>query len=215
MISTIKEAKKITGGGITKGNSKMPFWSYGISAWDCKTGSKLANKQDTVCSGCYARKGRYLFGNLKKAFKLRSESIKDALWVEAMTYQIKRYCIGKQNYFRWHDTGDLQNLNHFKNIIKIAHKCPDVIFWLPTREIGIISKAHSQGIKPPDNLMVRVSSHMLGQKPFTHLPDWCSTSTVDWDESKNNCPAPDQGGQCGDCRNCWTHKVKNVNYHKH
>ena len=47
MIKTVKEAKRITGGGITKGNTKMPFWSYGISAWDCKVGSVLANKKDT------------------------------------------------------------------------------------------------------------------------------------------------------------------------
>jgi len=40
VIKTLKQAKEITGGGITKGNTKMPFWSYGISAWDCKVGSK-------------------------------------------------------------------------------------------------------------------------------------------------------------------------------
>ena len=29
------------------------------------------------------------------------------------------------------------------------------------------------------------------------------------------CPAPSQGGQCGDCRQCWNPEIKNVSYWKH
>jgi hypothetical protein len=29
------------------------------------------------------------------------------------------------------------------------------------------------------------------------------------------CPAPSQGGKCGDCRACWDPKVKVVSYGKH
>ena len=41
MITTLKQAKEITGGGITNKNSKMPEANYDLSAGDCKTGSKL------------------------------------------------------------------------------------------------------------------------------------------------------------------------------
>jgi hypothetical protein len=214
-IKTLKEAKEITGGGITKGNTKMPFWSYGISAWDCKVGSKLAKVKGSVCSNCYARKHRYKFKNLMAAFKKRSNSITSSKWIQAMVFQIKHYCKDNQNYFRFHDTGDVQSLQHFKDIMEIARQTPDVHYWLPTREVEIIKKADKEGLVPPSNLMVRVSSHMVGQKPFSNLPKWCTTSTVDWEKATDNCPAYKQGGQCGDCRNCWDKNVQNVNYPEH
>ena len=199
-IKTLKEAKEITGGGITKGNTKMPFWSYGISAWDCKVGSKLAQVKGSVCANCYARKHRYKFKNLQEAFKKRSRSIVSSQWVEAMVKQIKHYCKGKKNYFRFHDTGDLQSLEHFKDIIEIAKQTPNINYWLPTREISII-KADELNIIPPPNLMVRVSSHMVG----ANLLRTCLNSyflLCRPGRFPNHCPAYKQGGQCGDCR-CW------------
>ena len=38
---TLKQAKILSGGGITKQNKKMPFYNYDLSAWDCKKGSQL------------------------------------------------------------------------------------------------------------------------------------------------------------------------------
>ena len=46
-----QEALKIVG-GLSK-PSKMPGWAYGLPAKECKTGSKLAQQDNTVCSGCY------------------------------------------------------------------------------------------------------------------------------------------------------------------
>ena len=34
------------------------------------------------------------------------------------------------------------------------------------------------------------------------------------DKRYHTCPAPSQGGQCGDCRQCWDPKVKVVSYGK-
>ena len=53
------EALKIVG-GLSK-PSKMPGWAYGLPAAECKTGSKLAKIPGTVCYGCYALKGCYVF----------------------------------------------------------------------------------------------------------------------------------------------------------
>ena len=50
-----QEALKIVG-GLSK-PSKMPGWAYGLPAAECKTGSKLAQQDNTTCSGCYALKG--------------------------------------------------------------------------------------------------------------------------------------------------------------
>ena len=45
-------------GGLSN-TSKMPAYSWGISAKDCKTGSKLALIPGTICNKCYADKGFY------------------------------------------------------------------------------------------------------------------------------------------------------------
>ena len=57
---TLKKAKELSGGGITKQNKKMPFYNYDLSAWDCKKGSQLRNVKNSVCGKCYAMKGNYL-----------------------------------------------------------------------------------------------------------------------------------------------------------
>ena len=54
-----KEAWALVG-GLSK-PSKMPGWSIGIPAKECNTGSKLVNVEGSVCEGCYALKGCYVF----------------------------------------------------------------------------------------------------------------------------------------------------------
>ena len=62
----------------------------------------------------------------------------------------------------------------------------------------------------PDNLIIRMSSHMIDQGPVTFWP-W--TSTVG--SKTRTCPAPDQGNSCGSCRACWNRDIPNIEYGKH
>ena len=61
-----------------------------------------------------------------------------------------------------------------------------------------------------DNLTIRLSSPMVDQGP---IKSWPNTSTVV--TTKATCPAPEQGGQCLDCRRCWNPKIKNISYGQH
>ena len=54
------EALKIIGGSLSK-PSKMPGWSIGLPAKECKTGGKLQAVPGSVCYDCYAMKGCYVF----------------------------------------------------------------------------------------------------------------------------------------------------------
>jgi hypothetical protein len=54
------EALKIIGGSLSK-PSKMPGWSIGLPAKECKTGAKLQAVPGSVCYDCYAMKGCYVF----------------------------------------------------------------------------------------------------------------------------------------------------------
>jgi hypothetical protein len=105
IIMKIKDAVKITHTLSKPG--KMPGPAYSISAKNCITGAKLAKIPGSVCAGCYALKGRYMFKNTKSAHQLRQESLDHPQWVEAMAVQIKSH-----KWFRWHDAGDLQSVQH-------------------------------------------------------------------------------------------------------
>jgi len=200
----IKEAKKITG-SLTR-TSKMPGLSYSLPAWECKTGSKLRKVPGSVCASCYALKGNYTrYKAIKAAQYVRLEALKDQRWIAGMVAQIIR-----QKYFRWHDAGDIQDLDHLKKIFKVCELTPETQHWMPTREASILKQVKPEEV--PENLIIRMSSHMVDQGPVKFWP-W--TSTVTSGQGLASCPAPSQGGQCGSCRQCWDRETPTVSYGKH
>ena len=197
-----KEAWALVG-GLSK-PSKMPGWSIGIPAAECKTGGKLVNVKGSVCEGCYALKGRYRFSNVQQALQRRLAALEDPRWVDAMVVLIK-----DQDWFRWHDSGDIQSLKHLENIFEVCKRTSQTRHWMPTREAQFLKQVDPATI--PSNLIIRMSSHMIDQAPVKFWP-WTSTVTSG---SARTCPAPDQGNQCGSCRACWDRATPNVCYGKH
>ena len=196
-----KEANKITG-GLSK-PSKMPGPAYNLPAVACITGAKLVKVPGSVCAGCYALKGRYRFKNVQDALQRRLQALKHPLWVDAMVTLIKDH-----KWFRWHDSGDIQSPEHLIKIFEVCKRTPETKHWLPTREAQFLKLISPEEV--PDNLTIRMSSHMIDQAPVSFWP-W--TSTVG--SKTRTCPAPDQGNSCGSCRACWDRDVKNVEYGKH
>ncbi len=197
-----KEARKITG-GLSK-PSKMPGPAHNLPAWNCITGQKLVNKPGSVCSGCYAMKNRYRFTNVREAMDRRLQALEDPRWVDAMVTLIK-----DQDWFRWHDSGDIQSMEHLKNIFEVCKQTPNTKHWMPTREAKFLKDIDPATV--PTNLIIRMSSHMIDQGPVTFWP-WTSTVTS---QDGRTCPAPEQGNSCGSCRACWDRSTPNVCYGKH
>jgi len=196
-----KEAKKITG-GLSK-PSKMPGPAYNLPAWACKTGAKLRKVPGSPCYGCYAFKGRYNFSNVQLALKRRLEALESPLWVEAMVTLIKG-----QEFFRWHDSGDIQSEQHLKNIFEVCKLTPETKHWLPTQEREYLKDPEAV----PANLIIRLSGSKIdGPSPKA----WPWTSSVVTSSEARTCPAPEQGNSCGSCRACWDKSTPNVAYGKH
>ena len=196
-----KEARHITGG--LSAPSKMPGPAYNLPAADCITGAKLMKVPGSVCAGCYALKGRYRFNNVQSALRRRAASLMHPDWIDAMVALISGH-----EYFRWHDSGDIQSVEHLKRIFEVCKRTPDTKHWMPTREARFLRLMDPDII--PSNLIIRMSSHMIDQGPVTFWP-WTSTvSSV-----TKTCPAQDQGNKCMDCRACWDRSVSNVTYPKH
>ena len=210
-ITTLKHARDIAG---TLGKpSKMPGFAYGISAFNCKTGSKLANVKGSVCEGCYARKANYKYPSVMLAHQKREANLGSAEWVQAMILQISKT---GTTHFRFHDSGDLQSTGHLKAIVNIALALPNVSFWLPTKEKGMLAIAKRAGLVIPDNLTIRLSAAMVdSDKVNTSLTGNVSLVQDKVELSGFHCKAPEQDGKCQDCRACWDKSIPVIVYFKH
>lgn len=196
-------------GGLSK-PGKMPCKSIGIPAKHCNVGSKLASVPGSVCSNCYACKGMYRFKTTQVAQQKRYDAIQSDLWIPAMVKLIR-----DDEYFRFHDSGDIINQAHFDKILQVIELCPTTQFWIPTKEKKLVLN-NLDRIRTLDNLIVRVSAPMVnGDSPI--LPAGIYASTV-YNNGRPHgfaCRAQWQDGQCKNCRACWSKKYHTVSYPEH
>jgi hypothetical protein len=205
-----KDARAIC--GSLSRPSKMPGHAYSLPPEDCRIGSLLQQVERTVCFRCYALRGRYVFAVVRKAMRTRLASLSHPRWVEAITALIR--CSGDR-YFRWHDAGDIQSLEHLKRIIAVCNNLPRVKFWLPTREYQTVEAYRRMGGDIPANLCIRYSAHIINGRP--PLQYGLPVSTVFSDPEKapsgaHCCRAATRGNHCGRCRACWNPLVEVVNF---
>jgi hypothetical protein len=217
----------------------MPGTAYGLPAKACITGSKLAKHEGTVCSQCYAMRDQYTYPNTQMAQERRLKSLSNPDWVSAMVYVLKhyhrmprikvdlgtsgirkgqRYMYNQVGYHRWHDSGDLQSVEHLAHICEVAHWTPRIKHWLPTLEHGIVREYLKGGGVIPGNLIVRLSSPKIGKMGLDRgWPHTSSVSTlIGWElVGIHACPAHQQDNKCGRCRACWDKKVPHVVYELH
>ena len=208
---TLNKRQAIEIAGSLGTPSKMPGRSYGIPATSCKLGAILHKKPNSTCSDCYALKNFYIMPSVKIGQARRLGSLDHPQWVEAMVTQIKG-----ERWFRWHDSGDLQSVEHLARIVEVCKATPRTRHWLPTREIHIYRKYLDQYQVMPPNLMVRVSASMVdgpAPKNFPYTSGVTTAPLVKGDPLR--CPAPLQNNKCGSCRKCWSHEVPHVIYSKH
>jgi hypothetical protein len=209
--------------------SKMPGLAYGLPPRKCRVGRKLAKLTGTPCSKCYACKGRYTAtdghgnpGTVARAQENRLRALESNLaeWSDSFVVILRALSpstADRDKFFRWHDAGDVQSVEHLQAICDIATRCPDWHFWLPTQEHGDVRKFLAAGGRIPENLTIRESSPRLGQRITGTVG---CTSYVEPDRAKfrasaDRCRAYETGGKCGDCRRCWQRSVPVVIYPEH
>ena len=203
----VSEARAAVGG--LSQTSKMPCLSWGISADHCKTGSKLAQIEGSICSTCYAQKGAYKWPPPKNAHERRLSLINTSGWVDNMVS-----AINNADYFRWFDSGDLQTDEMLADIVRVAIATPETKHWLPTHEIFIVSRYLRKHGKFPSNLIVRVSAAMVDGEPSKRFELTSTVHKLDKPIGRE-CPSSRQGNKCADCRACWNPRIKNISYKYH
>ena len=163
-------------------------------------------------------KNMYVMPNVQDALTNRWELVQQSLTVSEPWIVGMVKIIWNQEYFRWHDSGDLQSRQHLLNIIEVARRTPHVKHWIPSREYAMVKDL---GDVPP-NLCIRMSGHMVDGPPPTGLGFPTSTVVTD---GTHDCPAYAQDGACSgmnentgqweDCRKCWDTSNQNTSYPKH
>ena len=201
--------------GTLSNPSKMPGYGTSIPVSMCGIGSKLRLVPGSVCSECYAYRGHYPRGRTQRAMLKRFKALTLPSWVDDMAELINRKC-AKVPWFRWYDSGDVQNRAHLERICAVATLTPGVNHWLPTREYKIVDDYQSNGGIIPSNLLVRLSAHMIdGPAPEGYGLCTSRVETITTPDTGHACPARLQDNQCGTCRACWDPKVAKVSYRKH
>ena len=221
MKMTVKQSVA-DAGRISAGNSKMPGSTFAISALHCKVGGKLAKVKGSVCDRCYAIKIQKLRPSVNKGWTANYEKAVGLIdkapdkWINACVFQINRHFAKSQEpYHRWFDSGDLQSVAMLKAICGVAERTPGIKHWLPTREAKIVKDYLASGGVVPSNLVIRISSTMIGDEP---IKGYANTSTVHRKGEEPHgytCPASTQGNNCGDCRACWSGIFGNISYPLH
>ena len=221
----VSELDKVVGGLSSPG--KMPWLGYSIPATACKVGAILHERLESVCYDCYALKGRYTFPVVINAMQRRLQAIETPTWVSNMVELIGKKAekvTPDKRFFRWHDSGDIQNSKHLLDMLEIAHYLPGVKFWLPTKEYGLIRQLLKSDNVIPDNMCVRVSAPDVNGFLDSKVYGPVSAVTDDIEVFNRGsvsfpchatAPTPDNLHKCGTCRACWNNDIKSVTYFKH
>ena len=191
--------------------TKMPCKSISLSAKLCNTGSKLAKIPGTVCSECYALRGFYNMPSVKKNMDARLLFMSGNHFVSNMITYLR-----DEEYFRWFDSGDIQNEIMGHCIIDVAEQTQWVEHWIPTKEYKWWRNILSTRILPR-NVCLRASTPMDNTKP---IPNWNQTSTTFTSKDSAaytgvECKAHlNKEYKCEECRACWDNNITNIAYPK-
>ena len=201
--------------GTLSNPAKMPSYAWGIPTEYCKTGSKLAMIDGTICNKCYADKGCYVFPMVRAMYEKRYQAIDLPEWVDYMAEMLTlkyKNLTKSRRYHRWFDSGDVQSYEHLMKIFEVCELTPHIKYWLATREYQIIDKIKEEDV--PKNLCLRVSATKVdGALP--KFWKWTSGVHLNKRHKGKECRAYTTNNNCGDCRACWSRSVKQVSYEEH
>ncbi len=230
-LKTLKEACSVVAGRdvLHAGNpfgktSKMPGYSYGLDAFQCKRGGELAQIPGTICNAhCYAKRNFYAtWTPVVMNREGHQAAVEHPDWEEAMVRCLTHY-VAAGDYFRWMDSGDLPSLEVLQKIVSVCKRTPGIKHWLATRErTTVFAWVDGGGVIPP-NLVIRMSADFIAQRldltdHEVFMNGLVSSSVhrpgqfADRGRSNVECKSHERDHVCGPCRACWSPDVENVSY---
>jgi hypothetical protein len=132
--SKLKKTSKLTG---------LRVFNFGIPAYKSASGKLTCPFAGECVKFCYAKKGAYIWGNVKPAFEKRYELTKTDDFVNEMNKEIAKK---KPDYVRVHDSGDYYSKAYLDKWIEIAIHNPQVRFYSYTNSVEML-----KSVELPDN----------------------------------------------------------------
>ena len=130
---------------------------------------------DSCVKFCYAKKGAYIWSNVKPAFEKRYQLSKTDKFVDAMNAEIRKK---KPDYVRVHDSGDYYSRAYLKKWIDIANSNPNVRFYSYTNMVDMMLKASL-----PSNYDIIFSDsgkqkHLINERKHRHTKIFSTNSDL-------------------------------------
>ena len=143
----------------------LRVFNFGIPAYKSASGKLTCPMADSCVKFCYAKKGAYIWSNVKPAFEKRYQLSKTDMFVEAMNAEIRKK---KPDYVRVHDSGDYYSRAYLKKWIDIANSNPNVRFYSYTNMVDMMLKTSL-----PDNYDIIFSDsgkqkHLIDERKHRH-----------------------------------------------
>ena len=143
----------------------LRVFNFGIPAYKSASGKLTCPMADSCVKFCYAKKGAYIWSNVKPAFEKRYQLSKTDDFVEAMNAEIRKK---KPDYVRVHDSGDYYSRAYLKKWIEVAIHNPNVRFYSYTNMVDMMLKASL-----PDNYDIIFSDsgkqkHLIDERKHRH-----------------------------------------------
>ena len=140
-------------------------FNFGIPAYKSASGKLTCPMADECVKFCYAKKGAYIWSNVKPAFERRYELTKLESFAGLMNDEIKRK---RPDYVRVHDSGDYYSRAYLAKWIQVAIHNPSVRFYSYTNMVEMLKNAEL-----PDNFDVIYSNsgkqkHMIDRTIDRH-----------------------------------------------
>lgn len=122
------------------------LFNFGIPAYKSSSGKVTCPFAGDCVKFCYAKKGAYIWSNVKSAFEKRYELSKTDEFIPAMNAEIKKK---RPDYVRVHDSGDYYSKAYLAKWIEVAIHHPDVRFYSYTNSVEML-----KSVELPDNFDV-------------------------------------------------------------
>lgn len=195
---------------VTFNNSKL---GRSIASINMPAGITCRPNAPCATQGCYAKKGNWLFQNVRdslsanlNAYKNDPKRFFDS--VVEQTFLCK--------YVRWHSSGDIVDDEYFKGMCKVARKNKDTRYLCFTKKFEIINNYLDEGHRIPSNLKIVLSAwnDWKPENPY-NLPTTYVRGKGFNDENIPEGCIPCKG-KCYECVACWQlKKGQNVVFDKH
>ena len=153
----------------------LRVFNFGIPAYKSASGKLTCPMADSCVKFCYAKKGAYIWSNVKPAFEKRYQLSKTDKFVDAMNAEIRKK---KPDYVRVHDSGDYYSRAYLKKWIDIANSNPNVRFYSYTNMVDMMLKTSL-----PDNYDIIFSDsgkqkHLIDERKHRHTKIFSSHSDL-------------------------------------